>query len=188
VTVDEELNRLEDNIRRLKIEYEIYFNGASPRPPQDTLWHVETAIKRLSLESPNLNFGQRFRFNQLVQHYMVNRELWRKKLKEKEEGRGRFAVPRREAEGEEAKVKAVAVRVVCTDPDKEPEKVDRLLRAMIEAKRQVGERVDGIDPLAFEKFVRAKARQIKESLGCDKIAFSVSVEEGKVRLKARKSE
>jgi len=30
VTVDEELDRLEEGIRRLKIEYEVYFNGGAP--------------------------------------------------------------------------------------------------------------------------------------------------------------
>jgi len=33
VTIDEELTKLEDDIRRLKIEYEVYFNGSTDRPP-----------------------------------------------------------------------------------------------------------------------------------------------------------
>ena len=37
MTVDEEFNKLDDDLRRLKIEYEVYFNGGSPRPPRDTL-------------------------------------------------------------------------------------------------------------------------------------------------------
>src|SRR5215813_2232749 len=35
-TVDEHLSRLEEDIRRLKIEFDIYFNGAAKRPPYDT--------------------------------------------------------------------------------------------------------------------------------------------------------
>ena len=32
-TIDEQLKRLEEDIRRLKIEFDIFFNGASKRPP-----------------------------------------------------------------------------------------------------------------------------------------------------------
>jgi hypothetical protein len=32
-TPDEQLTRLEDDIRRLRIEFDIFFNGAAKRPP-----------------------------------------------------------------------------------------------------------------------------------------------------------
>ena len=58
----------------------------------------------------------------------------------------------------------------------------------MDARRQTGERVDNIDPASFAKFVSEKTRQVKDSLGCDKVAFSVSIEEGKVKFKAVKSD
>ncbi len=184
MTVDEELNKLEDDLRRLKIEYEVYFNGGQPRPPQDTPYRVEKVIKKYTADASKLSFGQRFRFQSIQQKFAINNELWRKKLKEKEEGRGRFGVQKA---GKETVSAEGGVRVVCTDPEKEKDKVDLLLKAMVEAKRQAGERVDNIDPMAFAKFVREKTKQIKESLGCDKVQFSVSVEEGKVKFKAVKA-
>jgi hypothetical protein len=180
---DEELSKLDENIRRLKIEYEAYFNGGQPRPPHDMVFRVETAIKKFS-DGSKLNFGQRYKFNQLVQRYAVNNDLWRKRLKDKEEGRGRFGASRREEE-----VKAGGpVSVVCADPEKEKDKVERLLKAVVEAKRQVGERVDNLDPAAFARIVAEKTKQMKESLGCAKVEFSVVVEDGKVKFKAVKSE
>lgn len=184
MTVDEELNKLDDNIRRLKIEYEAYFNGGAPRAPHDTLFRVETSIKKYS-DASKMNFGQRFRFNQLVQKYAIHNDLWRKKMKEKEEGRGRFGPRRREVEQPKGDG---TVRVVCSDPTAEKDKVDQLLKAVVDAKRQVGEAVDNIDPMAFAKFVGDKTKQIRDSLGCEKVQFSVSVEEGKVKLKAVKLE
>jgi len=185
MTVDEELNTLEDGIRRLKIEYEIYFNGGSKRLPQDMVFRVEKLIKRYSADASKLSFGQRFRFNALVQKYAIQNELWRQKVREKEEGRGRFAVHRGEAP---AATSESGIRVICSNPDGEKDKVDQLLKAMLEAKRQVGEPVDSIDPVAFSKFVREKTQQIKESLGCERVQFSVSVENGKVKFKAAKAE
>ncbi len=183
MTVDEELSKLEEGIRRLKIEYESYFNGGLPRPPSDGVFRVETIIRKYSDNSLKLNFGQRYRFNQLTQKYAVYRDLWRKKLKDKEEGRGRFGQQAREP------VKAESgVRVVCSDPEKEQEKVDQLLKAMIDAKRQTGERVDNIDPLSFSRFVQQKTRQMKESLGCERVQFSIEVEDGRVKFKAVKGD
>jgi len=185
VTIDEELNKLEDDIRRLKIEYEVYFSGGAKRPPQDMVFRVERTVKRYNSDASKLSFGQRFRFNALVQKYAIHGDLWRKKLREKEEGRGRFAADR---PGTAAAASDGTIRVVCSDPDKEKDKVDQLLKAMVEAKRQAGERVDNIDPLAFSKLLREKTRQLKESLGCDKVQFSITVEKGKVKFKAAKAE
>jgi hypothetical protein len=184
VTVDEELSKLEDNIRRLKIEYEAYFNGGAQRAPHETLFRVENTIKKYG-DTSRLNFGQRFKFNQLVQKFAVNSDLWRKRMKDKEEGRGRFAP--RPRESEERSLDGT-VHVVCSDPAFEKEKVEQLMRAVVAAKRKVGESVDNIDPAAFARFVSDKTRQIRDSLGCDKVQFSVSVEDGKVKLKAVKSE
>ena len=183
MTIDEELTKLEDNIRRLKIEYEAYFSGGAPRAPHDTVFRVESTIKKYS-DGTKMNFGQRFKFNQLVQKYAIHSDLWRKKLKEKEEGRGRFGARRHEVE---EKPLDSTVRVTCSDPSSEKEKIDQLLKAVVDAKRQAGESVDNIDPLAFAKFVGDKTRQIRASEGCEKVQFSVSVEEGKVKFKAVKA-
>jgi len=185
VSPDEELSKLEDNIRRLKIEYEAYFSGGQPRAPHDSVFRIETTIKRFSDGVTKLSFGQRFRFNQLVQKYAVYNDLWRRRTKDKEEGRGQFGQQRAALA---AKNEDKSVRVVCSDPEKEKEKVDQLLQAMIQARRQVGERVDNIDPSQFAKYVSDKTRQLRESMGCEKVQFSVAVEEGRVKFKAVKGD
>jgi hypothetical protein len=80
------------------------------------------------------------------------------------------------------------VRVICSDPDAETEKVRQLLRAMQEAKRRVGESIDGLDAATFHKFIKNKTKQVKDTLGCNKVQFSVSIEGGKVKFKAAKAE
>jgi hypothetical protein len=184
VVIDEELNRLEDNIRRLKIEFEAYFNGGQPRPPNDTLYRVEQAVKKHSSDTSKLSASQRFRFNQLVQRYAVYNELWRKRLRYKEEGKEMF--PHKHGAGEQGL--GPPVHVVCSDPDREQEKVDQLLQALIEAKRRVSGGNDNVDPQNFRKFVREKTLQLKQTLGCEKIEFSVEIVEGQVRFTAGKAE
>jgi hypothetical protein len=184
VTVDEELTKLEDDIRRLKVEYEVYFNGSTSRPPRDTVFRVENLIKRYTADQSELNFGQRYKLNSLAQKYTVQSQLWKRKLMEKEEGRGLFAQQKRELE---ALMTDKTVRVVCSDPEREPEKVDQLRQAMMSAKREVGEEAESIDPAAFQKYIRDKTKQIKASLGCDKVQFSISIEDGKVKFRAVKA-
>jgi len=184
VTVDEELLKLEDDIRRLKIEYEVYFNGGAERPPRDLVYRVETIIKRFTSDQSELNFGQRYKLNALAQKYAVQNALWKRKLMEKEEGRGQFAQQRRELE---ALTSDQTVRVVCVNPAAEPEKVDQIFQAMLAAHRKTGQRADTLDPARFQKYIGDKTRQIKAALGCEKVEFSVTVEDGKVKFRAVKA-
>ncbi len=85
MTTDEELNLLEQQLRRLKIEYEMFFNNPAKRPPTDVEWKVTSLIRKFS-DSGRLSFSQRFRYNEMAQRYAVQSDLWRKKMRIREEG------------------------------------------------------------------------------------------------------
>jgi hypothetical protein len=57
--IAEQLTRLEDDLRRLKVEFDIFLNGGAKRPPYDTKNRVETTIKRLADER-SMPFAQRY--------------------------------------------------------------------------------------------------------------------------------
>ncbi len=56
-TVEEQLVRIEDDIRRLKVEFDIYFNGGLKRPPYDTKLRLESHLKRLA-DDRTLSFAK----------------------------------------------------------------------------------------------------------------------------------
>src|ERR1700722_3387374 len=86
-TAEEDLNQIERDIRRLKIEYEQYFGGRGRAPPPaDTQWRLETMMRRYNDRTADLSFAQRFRFNNLAQTYAKYDEMWRKKTQQKETG------------------------------------------------------------------------------------------------------
>src|ERR1700757_668289 len=95
-TVDEDLAQLEKDIRQLKIEYEQYFGGGKIRPPTDLEWRIDTTMKRYSDRGPTMNFAQR---------YSKYREIFRKRLKRREEGTvdRHFGAAAREIAGERAR-------------------------------------------------------------------------------------
>src|SRR6476660_1388294 len=85
MTVDEELSLLESQLRRLKIEYEIFFNNPQKKPPSDLEWKVLALLRKFS-DGGQMNFSQRFRYNEMAQRYAIYSDLWRKKARIREEG------------------------------------------------------------------------------------------------------
>lgn len=183
-TVDEQLTRLEEDMRRLKIEYDIYFNGASKRPPYDTKSRVETMIKRLG-DDRTLNFAQRYRFNSLAARYNSFRELWRRTIQAREEGRDAAAAARVTAHSTEQKSPKDRANFSCSDAHGDVETVREIYAALIEAKRKCGEPTDDLSFPRFHHLIATKTDNLKEHLGCERVRFSIDVENGHVNFKAK---
>src|SRR5262245_34257363 len=84
---DREMSRLEAEIKRLEVEYNMFFAGRLPRLPWETRARVEQLVKRY--DRMNLpNTAQRFRFGTVQARFMAFCELWERNLRAKEEGRG----------------------------------------------------------------------------------------------------
>ena len=85
MTIDEELTVLDTQLRRLKIEYEIYFSNPTKRPPTDVEWKVLSLLRKFS-DGTRMSFSQRYRYNEIAQRYAVYSDLWRNKNRIREEG------------------------------------------------------------------------------------------------------
>jgi hypothetical protein len=182
-TPDDQLTRLEDDIRRLKIEYDIYFNGASKRPPYDTKNRVETLVKRLGDERA-LTFAQRYRYNSLAARYNAFRDMWRRTMQGREEGRDPVSAARASVKVSRER-EAETVSFVCVDAHKDVETVKNLYETLIEAKQKCGESTTDLSFPRFHRLIASKADGLKESSGCERVTFSVAVEGGHVSFKAK---
>ena len=80
ITVEQQLTRLEDDIRKLKIDFGLFFSGGLKRAPHEARGRVESQIKRIA-DDRGLTYAQRYQFNALVSRYTAYRELWRRNLK-----------------------------------------------------------------------------------------------------------
>ena len=83
-SVDKELSNIEDAIRKLKIDFDIYFNGNAKRPPLEARARLESQIKRIS-DNRSLSYAQRYRLSAIVSKFTSYRELWRRTLRAKGE-------------------------------------------------------------------------------------------------------
>ncbi|MFY9751840.1 MAG: MXAN_5187 C-terminal domain-containing protein [Candidatus Acidiferrales bacterium] len=89
------------------------------------------------------------------------------------------------AAGEVADAKR-AFALSFSDPEHEIEKVHTLYRKLIDARAETGEKAGAPSLQDFERFVRQKTKDLKDK-GGHEIEYSVSIEGGRVKLKARVS-
>jgi hypothetical protein len=211
VTIDEELTHLESQLRRLKIEYEVYFSNPTKKPPTDVEWKVLSLLRKFS-DGGRLTFQQRYRYNEMAQRYAIYSDLWRKKGRIREEGYRRpqdalLSVQGvRPVEGVEpehhpvyglghasavagtaiapARLQEQPLTIQCSDPAAERDQVEKLYQALTEAKKKSGESVAGnLD--SFASFVQKKTAQIRQENSCQAVEYTVEMQDGQVKLKAR---
>jgi len=198
-TIDEDLSQLEKDVRQLKIEFEQYFGGGRKRPPSEIEWRIETVIKRYGERGSNMKFAQRYRYGALAQTYARYREVFRKRLKQKEEGTvvRHFGAAAKKIEAERASRYAAEQRssslpdgassrisVSYAGADREDAKTQKLYEAFRNAKQQAGENTSKLTLDAFQNFLQRKTDELRAKDKGARVEFSVSVEDGKVKLKA----
>ena len=199
MTVDEELTLLDSNLRRLKIEYEIFFSNPSKRPPTDLEWKVLSLLRKFS-DGSRMSFSQRYRYNEIAQRYAIYSDLWRKKSRIREEGYRRpqdallsvQGVREQEHQaahpvygvGHHASDSNAAFAVACSDPSAERDNVEKLYKVLVEAKKKAGEAVSGNFD-SFANFVSKKTKQIRKESGCEAVEYTVETQDGQIRLKAK---
>ena len=181
---DEDLMNLEEGLRRLKIEYHVFFNGNRKKPPEDLRMRLERLVKKLS-ECSDMSFSQRFRFTTLVTRFYVYRDLWRRTLRDQEMGTEPKGEMNRKTHTSPQSIESSgeAIRISLSDPKIEKDKVRFLYDALLRLKKANSQEV----PLSYQQFAKYIASQttgIQEKYGCSKVSFSIALEEDAIRFKA----
>jgi hypothetical protein len=215
VTTDEELNLLDSQLRRLKIDYEIYFSNPTKRPPTDVEWKVLSLLRKFSDGGGRMNFSQRFRYNEMAQRYAIYSDLWRKKSRIREEGYRRPQDAILSVQGvrvmEEskpqhppvyglAKAAAAPAGAAAAAPSESPAPQPQPFTLQsVETEREQVERLYNTLVAAkkkagenvsgnfdsFTTFVQKKTEQIRKQYGCQNVEYSVEMAGGQVKLKAK---
>ncbi len=174
--IDELLDELDLNIKRLRIEYEQYFKGSMKREPYQLLGRVQKTVTKFASDPPR-RVAQKFRFNSLVARFQSYRQLWGRTMRELESG----------------KHKSQLFRLAYADPPDEPKPkrtskksaVDQLTDALIAARRKNGQETKSVSKERIAAMVQKQRKAIAAKYGNDvKISFRVVVEDGKAKVKA----
>lgn len=181
--IDQELQLLEIELKRLEAEYNMFFSGRLPTPPRDTRARVSRLVARIDARHFS-GYGNRFRFSTLQSRFATFVNLWDRGLRAKEEGRpGPFTHLRASPAVPVARVRDRILNVATfTDPARENAKLRDLYRSVGEARAEVGEA-----PIAFDGFVQLVRDQVltARKRGLAEVAFRVALKDGKVAFTAR---
>jgi hypothetical protein len=184
--LDDDLDNLDEWIRRLRVEYDIFFNGHRKKPPEDLKARVEKLVKKLA--EVNMSFSQRFRYNTLVGRFYVYRDHWRRLLADREQGldpRNPSAAASAPAQAGGQPDSSQEIQVSISDPASDAEKIRQLYTWLNDMRSQRQEALPQISYQQFEKYVSAQTTGIKQRFGCTSVVFRVFLEEDAIKFTAR---
>jgi hypothetical protein len=191
---DDELDKLEEDIRKLKNKYDQFFAGIQKFPPMHERRLLEVYIYELGKQKMRDN-TRRFRYSQLLTRYNQLRELWGRKMREREEGPLDFR--RRSAalnapSAPPAPPPTPAARVtsakddpyVRVAPGTNGEEIKRLFGDVEKEHFKLG-KLPNITIEQLQVMVQKQSDLVREKYHVDVVAFRVDVVDGKVKLKAK---
>jgi hypothetical protein len=192
---DEELDQLEEDIRRLKNKYDQFFTGIVKIPPSFDRHQVEAFIHEIGKQKMRDN-TRRFRFNTILSRYNQYREMWARKMREREEGpldfRTRQKMMNQPAERPEPPRVVPPPRVtsegadpyVKMAPGANGEQIRKLYTQIEQEHVKLG-RPPNVTLEQLAVMVQKQSDTLREKYHVNNIAFRVETIDGKVKLKAK---
>ena len=192
---DEELDRLEEDIRKLKNKFDQFFSGIQKMPPTTERRNLESFIHELNKQKMRDN-SRRFRFNQLLTRYNQFREMWARRMREREEGplefKRRQAAMTEERPAPPPEERAAAPRVTSNGSDpyvkvatgSNGEEVRRLYEQIRTENAKLGKQ-SNVTMEQLTDMVTKQSAMVRERYNVNSVAFRVETVDGKVKLKAK---
>ena len=167
------LAALERGISRLKIDFDRFFNGALPFPPDELRSEIRRQLREARAHRL-ATFAERFQLNTLEARFNTLSELFNRKLRELE------------TEGT-----APAVRALTTGPNVgdgivlggTPD-IKAVTALYHELYRSEGRRTK-TDFDSFHAYLRKQIESLRKRTGCEQVRFRVSTSNGQPTLKAK---
>lgn len=177
MSLTEHIARLESDLQKLIRDWERYFAGDLRVPPHVEQDRFANRLRSLSGQQMQRRADQ-FRIEQLQHRFMTYATNWERMLREREEGRGRFA-----GAGQGLPRQPASTNVPESGSVNTPE-TGSLYDQYVAVKREHGQKV-AVDRATFDAQMAAKRKKLVSRLGED-VEFDVLVEDGKVKLAARR--
>lgn len=172
----EALDLLGRDIQQLRVDFERFFSGALPFPPDDLRGRVQAQIR--NLRNANLTAPvDSFRLGDFEARFNSYNELFNRRLRDREEGRQpgmRHVPPPAPRRYDPAQGIVFGERI-------DPEAAEALYQGLAA--------VPGDSPRfdldSFQTYLARQVSAIREKTGCTQVQFRLAAEDGKVKLKAR---
>ena len=197
IKTDDEMDKLEEDIRKVKNKYDQFFSGITKMPPMTERRAVDIMIHEMNKQKMRDN-ARRFRFNTQTSRFNQFRELWARKMREREEGpldfrRRQAAMNDPVAPPPEASHPGPLRPPVTSEPGDPYVKVtrgsngDQIKRLYDEIEKEQL-KLGKLPTVTFEQLtamVQKQSEMVRTKYQVDAVAFRVDVVDGKVKLKAK---
>ncbi len=173
--LDEAIDQLEQEIRELKIQFERFFNGALPVPPDELRQQAFKHLRRLRSQHLR-SLATRFRLNSLEARLNSLNELFNRRLREFEQSGERHPLhdPSRHRDFD-------PYAGIVLEGGTGRRGVEVLYQELYGANG----RRSKTDLESFHAFLRREEAKIRKKTGCNRVQFRVASDGGKLKLKAR---
>lgn len=173
-TVDEMLMRLDQDIRKFRIDFERFFSGNLPMPPEQLRIIVQNQIKELRTVHMKA-VAHRFRYNSLEAKFNALLVLFNRRLREFELGNK----SRRPIESSGPVHDPLEGVVIDDQPPV------AAVQALFNGLYADSDGAPKADFGKFQSYLTKQAAQIRDKTGCNEVTFRVASEKGKLKLKAK---
>lgn len=177
--LEQKIQLLERDLREQVKNWERFFSGGLRVPPEVERARFAQRLRSLAEQGFNRRADQ-FRVEQLQHRFMTYSQNWERMLREREEGRS----VRPEGVGSHVTHPQVEEANGPTLTSVEPAGGGSLYDRYVSAKRQLGLDVR-LNRLEFDRQLEQQRAELQQKLGRE-VQFEVRVEDGKVKLAARK--
>jgi hypothetical protein len=193
---DDELDKLEEMIRIAKSKYDQFFLGIQKVPPTFERRQIDVYIHELSRQKWRDN-ARRFRFNTLTARWNQYRELWGRKMREREEGPMEFKRRQAALEGPAptapiSEARATPSRVTSGDADPyvkvAPGTNGEQIKALLDQIQRANSELGKASNVTFDQLsamVEKQSEMVRDRYKVNAVAFKVETVDGKVKLKAK---
>lgn len=191
MTTTEALDLFDETLRRLKSNYDLFFNAVRKLPPMEERRRLDQLVQELAKSAIRDN-ALRFRYNTLLSRYNQYRELWGRKMRELEEGptdwRKRSAAMREPAKMPPPRPSPVtsidSESYVRVGTNGNGEAMLALFSQITDANKKLGKN-GGVSLEQVAEMVTKQAEALRSRYNVSTVAFRVDVNEGKIKLKAK---
>lgn len=180
MSLEKEFAAFEETITRVGREYDVFLYGSQGRLPAEgrrRLSEMARALSAHKIDSP----ADRYRLNTVLGRYNSQVELWERAVRDKEEGKGRFARPGSSSRAPNAPAPSSVHTTARSSPDED------LFARFREARRKKGEDVSRLSLERFREQLAKEREKLTAKTGHAQWEFDLAEDDGRVRLIARQS-
>ena len=182
--LQDDIDQLGRGIQQLRIDFERFFSGALPFPPDELRARIQAQLR--SLRNSNLATAvDSFRLGDMEARFNSYNELYSRRMREVEEGRQRALLPPPAAEAppRHDPHRGILVRVAegAGGGALDPTAVEALYHGLAGGPGE-GPR---FDLASFGSYLQRQAAALHGRTGCAAVQFRLAEEDGKLKLKAR---